>query len=253
MTNPETDPITRIKQWSQGDCVLEELPILWGFDKDFPLTETAREQAEKSEPILGVSIGGDAVVGLVVISQTCDIVRDLTERPFVQVAPLVERDEQALELIRLRMVPRFAFIPALRDRRLVADMDRVLTVEKSFLAKWGQIPGFEDEPQRLSFAETIRRYYNRPAFPEQFSDALKKLNRWFQDKHDQAQSPAKPRKPPVVFHPGKCMRALDMFLVRVNPSWTASTYHVDFFLVRRSATDGISPRANNKETLQFDE
>ena len=39
------------------------------------------------------------------------------------------------------------------------------------------------------------------------------------------------------------MRALEMFLVRVNPSWTASTYHVDFFLVRRSATDGISALA----------
>ena len=232
----------RIQQWSQGDCVLGALPILWGFDKECPLTDTTREQAEDSEPILGVSIGGDEVAGLVVISQTCDIVRRASERPFVQVAPLVERSEEEMELIRLRMKPRFGFLPTLAERRLVADLDRVLTIEKAFLAKWERIPAFRDEIQRLSFTETIRRYYNRPAIPEPFVNAVRKLSAWFHEKHDRVPDP--PRKGPVVpFHPGACLRALAMLLVRVNPSWDAPAFHVDFILVRKSDEDGIPASA----------
>lgn len=227
-----------IRLWSQGDCAIGELPILWGFAQDDPLTATAREQAREGEPVLGVSIAAEAVDGLVVVSQTCDIVRGLSDRPFVQVAPLVRTDETDLVLIRARMRPRFAYLPALAGECLIADLDRVFTVEKTLLARWNRVPSCEDEGQRRSFSETIRRYYNRPALPDSFVQGVRGLEAWFREKHDRVPDP--PKKGPTPFHPGACLRALEMVLIRANPSWEASSFHVDFLLVRKSDEDGIS-------------
>jgi hypothetical protein len=234
----EGDLQTVIDRWSQGDCTLGELPILWGFAQDHPLTATATEQAGEGEPVLGVTIAAEAVEGLVVVSQTCDIVRGHSDRPYVQVAPLVRTDEVGLDLVRARMRPRFAYLPALADECLIADLDRVFTVEKTLLARWERIPSCEDEGQRRSFSETIRRYYNRPAFPEAFVQAVRGLEAWFRDKHDRWADP--PKKGPTPFHPGACLRALEMVLVRANPAWEAPTFHVDVLLVRKSDEDGIS-------------
>lgn len=239
MQLPEVDDfIERVQQWNQGDYVLGEFPILWGFDKNHPLTKVSLELAEESDPVLGVSIGAEKVSGFVVVSQTCDIVRRVSERPYVQLAPIVSVDEHDVELIRLRLRPRFVYLPSLAEHCLVADLDRILTVEKSFLAVWERFPAFGDEPQRRSFAETIRRYYDRPAFPNAFVEGLRKLETWFREKHDR--TPDLPKKGPTPFHPRACLRALEMVLVRPNPSWDAPNLHVDFILIRKSEEDGIT-------------
>ena len=227
----------RIQQWNQGDCVLEALPFFWGFDQGQPLTDLSHQQAEGSASLLGVALGAAEVAGLVVVSQTCDLVRKLEDRPYAQVAPLVQVGEAELELVRLRMRPRFVYLPTLATRGLVGDLDRILTVEKAFLATWKRHPGFKDELQRRSFAESLRRYYNRPAFPKAFVDALKKLDAWFHDKHDRTPDP--PKKGPAPFHPGACLRALAMVLVRPRPSWDAPAFHVDFILVQQPGAGGI--------------
>ena len=214
-----------------------ELPILCGYDKERPLTDVSQEQAKESDPILGISIAADTVVGFVVISQTCDIVRRLSDRPFAQVAPIVQVSAGDVESIRLRMRPRFVYLPVLAERCLVADLDRILTIEKSFLAAWERIPLFGEEAQRRSFAETIRRYYNRPAFPDAFVKGIRGLEAWFHKKHDRESDP--PKKGPPAFQPGACLRALEMVLVRATPSWNAPVFHVDFLLVRKSDEDEI--------------
>jgi hypothetical protein len=233
--------LNRIQQWSQGDCVLGDFPIFWGFNKEHPLTEISLELAEESDSTLGISIGADQVEGLVVISQTCDIVRKVSDRPFVQVVPIVQVHEKDVETIRLRMRPRFAYLPALSEKGFVADLDRVLTIEKAFLAEWSRYPAFENDSQRRSFIETIRRYYDRPAFPDIFVNGIKKLAKWIHEKHDRESGSGRNEITPS--HPGIYLRALEMVLVRARPSWEAESFSVEFILVRKSDEDGISASA----------
>jgi len=156
-----------ISRWSQGDFVRGDHAFLWGFHPDRPLTEASTAQAQDADLTLGFALAGSEVKGLTVVSQTCDILRSFEERPFVQVAPLYEmQDEEAERAVQRRSYPRYAFLPNLGGSRLVVDLDRIFTVEKSMLAIWDRQPGCSTDDQRRSLTETIRRYYTRPALPE---------------------------------------------------------------------------------------
>lgn len=238
---------TAISQWSQGDAVLGEFPFFWAYDPQKPLKDSA-EQAEDAEPINGVAIAGAMVKGVVLISQTCDIVRAFSDRPYIQLVPLVEVDRHTLDLVRKGMRPRFLFLPAFADQNLVADLDRIISVEKTFLGVWERRPSFSTEAERRSFAESIRRYYSRPAFPAPFVEALRPLEEWFRLKHDK--TPDLPKKGKTApFHPGPCLRALEMVLVKANPSWESMTFRVEFVLVRKLEEDGI-PAADWETFIQ---
>ena len=83
-----------LKQWRQGDCVLGEHWFVFRASPDAPLTEDAAAAAEDS-----IDNAEGTVFGFAVVTQTCDIVRDCGERPFVEVCPLVEVDEDKLHKI----------------------------------------------------------------------------------------------------------------------------------------------------------
>ena len=71
-----------LKTWRQGDCAVGEHYFLFRVDADRPLTEdgavAASDEVENAEA---------AVVGFMVATQTCDIVRRCGDRPFVEVSP----------------------------------------------------------------------------------------------------------------------------------------------------------------------
>lgn len=240
-----SDAQSAIQQWSQGDCVLGPMPMMWGFHPDCPITGISRSIAADSEPILGVSLAAEKVRGFIVVSQTCDIIRAVEDRPFVQVAPIIEVSGETLGNARLRMRPRLAYLPSLAERSLVADLDRIFTVEKALLSSWDRKACLETEEQRRSFSETIRRYYSRAAFPNEFVEGVRELEKWFQKKHDRKPSP--PRKGDPPFHPHDCLQALYAVLVRARPSWEALA-HVDFYLVTKPEAESIS--ASTWETFK---
>jgi hypothetical protein len=70
--------------WQQGDCVLGEHGFVFRLDPKRPLSEAAIEAAAA-----GGDLAETVVRGLVVLTQTCDIVRTCRERTFLEVAPLV--------------------------------------------------------------------------------------------------------------------------------------------------------------------
>ena len=89
------------------------------------------------------------VEGLVVLSQTCDVIRDCVDRPFVEIAPLVQLDARIVEETRLLRRPSFGFVPATENRCLVADLDRPLTIEKSIVARWNRVAGWNTLTKRF--------------------------------------------------------------------------------------------------------
>ena len=73
---------------------------------------------------------------MVMLSQTCDVIRSCRQRPFVEVAPPVEVSEQEVKLIRRLKRPAFAYVTGTAKKHLVADLDRIMTVEKTIVAEW---------------------------------------------------------------------------------------------------------------------
>ena len=82
----------------------------------------------------------DSVPGVVMLTQTCDVVRDCRKRPFVEVAPLVELSAQEVEKVHRLKSPAFAYVPGTAKKRLVADLDRTMTVEKAVVANGRVFP-----------------------------------------------------------------------------------------------------------------
>ncbi len=66
-----------LASWRQGDGVVGAQWFVHRFTPEIPLTEAAAEVART-----GVDLAEAAVRGFVVVSQTCDLARSCTERPY---------------------------------------------------------------------------------------------------------------------------------------------------------------------------
>lgn len=152
-----------LDEWRQDDFALHdvELPIM-GIDAE------------------GAFFGGKAVPGVVVVSQSCDIVRAYGERPLVQVAALARATEAELAQIEARAKPRYGFLTPLKMHGLVVDFDIVASADKQLVATWERQAGCATDGEQRDFAAALARHKQRFAFPDAFQDALKPLRRWIE-------------------------------------------------------------------------
>ena len=88
-----------LQHWRQGDVCLDAgLDFVHLADLRNPNTDAAREAAiQQTElgddlPFEPVSLL-DRVSGIVVLTQTCDIVRSASQRPYLEVSPLISVSE----------------------------------------------------------------------------------------------------------------------------------------------------------------
>ena len=170
LTEEEAQEIDRaLKDWRQGDVSLDaDLEFLHLADLSRPHSPASIQVAntlEEDGQVVKAEAAAvlDNVRGLVMLSQTCDIVRGCRDRPFVEVAPVVEVKEDLIEEIRRLKRPAFAYIPSISDDGLVADLDRVMTVEKALLARLTRTPGWETDAELRDFALALTR--KRSRFP----------------------------------------------------------------------------------------
>jgi hypothetical protein len=133
--------------WRQGDCVLGEHWFAHRLDTSCPITEAGRAAAEAD-----ADLAEQEVAGFVVVTQTCDIVRSCVDRHFVEVCPLVVVERERLGEIERGRRPAYGFLPRLASRNLVADLDRVMTVEKPLVARWERVPGWDTDAEARNFA-----------------------------------------------------------------------------------------------------
>ena len=164
------------------------------------------------------------VAGLVLVSQSCDVVRPCADRPFVEMCTLVEVDQGVLEQVIACERPRYAAIPALSGRRLVADLDRTMTVEKAVVTEWNRIPGVTNDVEVRAFSRALARKRQRFAFPNDFNAYVSPLRKRLVEKHDR-QSPE-----------GDALRALEEIRVRAEPSWGAPQVQLVFYFVRKQGS-----------------
>jgi hypothetical protein len=204
-----------LQQWGQGDCVLGEQWFTFRLSPDAPLTDDAAAAAKDS-----VDNAESAVFGFAILTQTCDVVRECGERPFVEVCPLVEVDDDKLHEIERGRRPNYAYLPGVSNLHLVADLDRVMTVEKSLVAQWDRVVGclHDNDSRRLSLALSRKRA--RIAFPDDFVAWATPLISRMSTKHDKASDE------------GRALRSLREIRVRAAPSWDAETIRLMFSFIR---------------------
>jgi hypothetical protein len=205
-----------LEKWRQGDLALDQTWFVHMGDPSSALTEAA-DQATGEE---GVNALTSEVRGLVVITQTCDIVRECMMRPYVEVAPLVEVDDDVLRGVKRGQRPAYAFVPEMERQRLVADLDRVMTVEKSIVADWERTPGTTTDGDARAFAQALARKRVRFAFPDDFNALAKKLQKRLSEKHEKSNAE------------GEALRSLREIRVLASPSWDAETVEVFFWFIR---------------------
>jgi hypothetical protein len=205
----------QLEDWRQGDCVVGEQWFLFRTDVARPLTDDGAAAAEE-----GVENAEAEVQGLAVVTQTCDLVRRCGDRPFVEVCPLVEVEESVLRETERGRRPNYAFIPGVADQLLVADLDRVMTVEKSVVADWERLQGCldDDSTRRLSLA--LARKRARTAFPDDFVAFASPLMKRMLSKHDKESDE------------GRALRALRELRVRATPSWDADEVTLMIWFIR---------------------
>ena len=222
-----------LQAWRQGDISLDAgLEFLHFADLSRPLspasTQVAKSLANDGEAIeAGATHVLDEVRGMVMLSQTCDVVRDCRNRPFVEVAPLIEVVEPWVEDIRRLKRPAFAYVPATADERLVADLDRTMTVEKALIAGWTRIPGWETDDELRSFARALARKRSRFAFPNDFVAAARRLQEHLIDKHNRQTDE------------GAHLRALLEIRVRAAPSWDDDEVQLSWWFIKESDPVGV--------------
>ena len=144
----------------------------------------------------------------------------VANRPFVEVAPLIEVSGPWVEDIRRLKRPAFAYVPGTVDKRLVADLDRIMTVEKAIVAGWPRTPGCETDGEVRDFAAALARKRSRFAFPDDFVVATRNLQERLIDKHNRQTGE------------GAHLRALCEIRVRAAPSWDDGEVHLSWWFIK---------------------
>lgn len=227
MTGSPADGINDInvamKKWRQGDFFLAGgLFFIHLANLARPLTNEAAELAagrvEASEP-LEIEGVASAVIGYVVITQTCDIARNCKTRSYVELCPLVEVNDSVLNEARLLRRPAFAFVTGSAPHKLVADLDRVITVEKAFLSDYEPIPGCGNDSERRAFADALARHKIRPAFPDDFNICMRPVRDYLKNIHRRNDAE------------GCLIQLVGEIRVTASPSWDANKISIHLWFI----------------------
>ena len=219
--------------WRQGDVSLDAgLEFVHLADLSYPHSpasiQVAGGLADDGEAVEAGTISVlDEVRGLVMLTQTCDVVRGCRTRPFVEVAPLIEVPELWVEEIRRLKRPAFAYVSRTAEERLVADLDRTMTVEKALVARWTRTPGWENDEELRDFARALARKRSRFAFPDDFVAAAGNLQAHISGRHNRQNDE------------GAYLRALREIRVRAAPSWNDREVQLSWWFIKDADPAGV--------------
>lgn len=217
--------------WQQGDAYVgTDIPFLHLADLRHPLSEQARSMAE-TEQVDGleadslVAVATDTA-GFVVISQTCDIIRSSSDRPFVEIAVLQEVGQTEMLLAKQGRTTRLAFLPALEDKRLVANLDVTMTIEKSVLARVNaKTRTVRTTQEARLFSHILARRFDRFAFPDDFVTAVSAIQKRIKDKYGKDSAE------------GRLYPSIREIRILCEPSWDDNDSKLTFIFIFNSRED----------------
>lgn len=215
-----------LRAWRQGDCVLGEHWFAWRYDPEAPITASSNQGDTQEGFVPGeFDMVEEACPGFAVVTQTCDIVRNCLERPFLEVCPLLQVEEEQMSLIRSGKQPGYAYLPGVESRNLVVDLNRVMSLEKPVLVKLVRVPGCITDIDKRNFAEALARKRHRFAFPDEFTDFVRPLIERMKRKHNKNSSE------------GEALRQLKEVRALASPSWAADSVEIFLFFITDENVD----------------
>jgi hypothetical protein len=197
---------THLALWRQGDYSVEPKEFVFAESRDADGTFDYNADPNIS--------------GLIVVSQTCDIVRCQPGKEYVVVAPLVEIEASKAGFILSGATPGFSPVEHPPAEYVFADLSRMMTVHKKELAGWKRQKGFSDEAKLVRFAGALERKHGRFAFPDDFAEAvigaLRDKFKKFQKKDS---------------NNGRIVRSINHVRVQAAPTWNAPEKKIGFRFV----------------------
>ena len=212
MVNQGLGKDDQLRHWRQGDYALNVGGFLYAGTPEGSDLFDAEETT-------------DEIVGLIVISQTCDIIRRTGGRHYVAVCPLIEVDPGELSAIQKGRQPYLTDVENV-DEGVVADLRRVMSVHKDVLHTWERQNGFSSDAKRLRFAAALERKFGQFAFPDEFDQATKEFRGRVWSRHNKPDS-----------EPGKAYRSLEQIRFSAYPDWTAEHRKVTVVAIMRETDD----------------
>jgi hypothetical protein len=240
----------RLNDWNQGDVVLGAvIPFVYLADYTQPITSGSQTAAAENSGS-GENLGTVAVdaPGIVIITQSCDLIRSCREQPFVKVAILQEVESDFLAEVKKGRRPRYAYIPAVADRHLLANLDAMITMEKSVFAAINlsdRIRGCRTDAEIRELAFALSRNLDRFAFPDDFTAAMKSIQGRILAKHGKITRDDKGKQT----NEGSFLTRLREIRVACAPSWLASDPNLTFYFIFNSRDDIPSDGDEIVETL----
>ena len=204
MNETGNDLEAALRDWRQGDYAIGVGGHLFADVSDSPAE--FYDAAEKT----------GSVVGLMVVSQTCDIVRP---DGYVTVCALVERPAPEQKSIARGRKPSLLKLEAPPSERIVADLSRVMTVSKPLLASWNRREGFTTPSEQRRLALALERKFGRFAFPDELVEALQPFKERVWKKHHKESDP------------GRVYRSVRQFRLRSAPNWAAAEKEIVLFVL----------------------
>jgi hypothetical protein len=209
--------------WTQGDYTLSVSEFLVANGWNGTELETDAEPVE----------------GLVVVSQTCDIVNTTPGKQHVVVCPLIKLTEKSFEDICKARSPAATTLEHPPEPCVVVDLGRMMSVNKSVLVRFERKEGFTTDEARTAFADALRRKHGRFAFPDKFNDrVLAKLRDRICAAHGKRASDH-----------GKAYRSIHTTRVTAFPGWDAPEATVFFHFVLEPEAKREVTRAEIAKTL----
>lgn len=233
-----------MEPWRQGDIAL--VTNFQHFaDLRRPVTSASRRLSE-SEGSQGLSVVrvGTEVEGLVVLTQTCDVQRPAARRPYVELCPLIRVDSETARAASARERPRYAAVPAMGSDA-VADLDRVMTVEKGWLSYASRVPGWTTDDEIRLFQAAVARRYQRFAFPDDFVESMDKLRDRIVRRHGHQTSPE-----------GQLFAIIKEIRVVASPHWSSDHIEATLFFILPGGTlptvpDELIDSRRQQETFRW--
>jgi hypothetical protein len=225
LANHHADVDKALARWCQADVVhAPGIGLIHIASLAQPLTPAA-QQAQAQQGDQGLEILETEADGFVVLTQTCDLIRDSQNKPYAHLALLRPASADELRQAERCERPSLAFVPAVADRGLVADLNRIMTVEKSVLAPLARIPGVRNAAEAAQFAKALSRHRLRFAFPDSFNEAIADFQRRLKNRAGKDTDE------------GHHVDALVEIRVTASPSWEADNVAITMWLIKRADPD----------------
>lgn len=220
--DPRDEPLL---EWKQGDFALN----VGGFL--FANTSASGEHFDAEED-------ESNIVGLIVISQTCDIVRRTGGRHFVSVCALTKRPDTEVREVMSGRRPYFAVVENTGET-VFADLRKVMSVSKDLVRTWERKEGFEAETGRVKFANSLERKFGQFAFPDDFDRAMHDFKQRVWKRHDKTNS-----------LPGKVYRSLLQIRFKCEPDWDSQNKKIRVLAILREPQLREATREEIAEELE---